>query len=96
MASYGMNDVKNGMKIMVDNYPCTIVDTEYIKPGKGQAFTRVKYRNIKTGRVVDGNWQVLDGLKAGDKLIVQGLQNLRPDMKVTPMPAQTAPAPGAK
>jgi membrane fusion protein, multidrug efflux system len=51
---------------------------------------------VKTGRVVDGNWQVLDGLKAGDKLIVQGLQNLRPDMKVTPMPAQTAPAPAAQ
>ncbi|MES2255087.1 MAG: efflux RND transporter periplasmic adaptor subunit [Pseudomonadota bacterium] len=49
---------------------------------------------IKTGRVVDGNWQVLDGLKAGDKVIVQGLQNLRPDTKVTPMPAQTGPATG--
>jgi membrane fusion protein (multidrug efflux system) len=47
---------------------------------------------IKTGQVVDGNWQVLDGLKAGDKVIVQGLQNLRPDTKVTPMPAQTAQA----
>jgi elongation factor P len=37
MASYGMNDVKNGMKIIVDGYPCSIVDTEYVKPGKGQA-----------------------------------------------------------
>ena len=53
MASYGMNDVKNGMKIIVDGYPCTIVDTEYVKPGKGQAFTRVKYRNLKTGRTVE-------------------------------------------
>lgn len=54
---------------------------------------------IKTGRAVAGNWQVLDGLKAGDKLIVQGLQNIRPDMKVTPMPAQMTPPaaqPGAK
>ena len=41
MASYGMNDVKNGMKIMVDRFPCVIIDTEYVKPGKGQAFTRV-------------------------------------------------------
>ncbi len=48
---------------------------------------------IKTGRAVGGDWQVLDGLKAGDKVIVQGLQNLRPDMKVTPMPVQTAAAP---
>ncbi|HET8819695.1 MAG TPA: elongation factor P, partial [Xanthomonadaceae bacterium] len=37
MASYGMNDVKNGMKILVNNDPCIITDTEYVKPGKGQA-----------------------------------------------------------
>jgi membrane fusion protein (multidrug efflux system) len=55
-----------------------------------------RLRLIKTARAVGGDWQVLDGLKIGDKLIVQGLQNIRPDMKVTPMPAQTAPTPAAK
>jgi len=54
-----------------------------------------RLRQIKTGRAVDGNWQVLEGLKAGDKLIVQGLQNIRPDTKVNAMPAQTGPATGA-
>ncbi|MBN9545783.1 MAG: efflux RND transporter periplasmic adaptor subunit [Alphaproteobacteria bacterium] len=54
-----------------------------------------RLRMIKTGRAVDGNWQVTEGLKAGDKVIVQGLQNIRPDMKVNAMPAQTGPAPGA-
>jgi membrane fusion protein (multidrug efflux system) len=53
-----------------------------------------RLRPIKTARAVDGNWQVVDGLKAGDKVIVQGLQGIRPDMKVNPMPAQTAPAQG--
>jgi len=53
-----------------------------------------RLRQIKTGRVVDGNWQVVEGLKAGEKVIVQGLQNLRPDMKVNAMPAQTGPATG--
>jgi elongation factor P len=66
MASYGMNDVKNGMKILVDNYPCVIVDTDYIKPGKGQAFTRVKYRNIKTGRVVEMTMKSTDSVEAAD------------------------------
>ncbi len=66
MASYGMNDVKNGMKIIVDGYPCTIVDTEYIKPGKGQAFTRVKYRNLKTGRVVELTMKSTDSVEAAD------------------------------
>ena len=66
MASYGMNDVKNGMKIMVDAHPCVIVDTDYIKPGKGQAFTRVKYRNIKTGRVVEMTMKSTDSVEAAD------------------------------
>lgn len=66
MASYGMNDVKNGMKIIVDGYPCTIVDTEYVKPGKGQAFTRVKYRNLKTGRVVEMTMKSTDSVEAAD------------------------------
>ena len=68
MAGYGMNDVKNGMKIIVDGQPCTIVDTEYIKPGKGQAFTRVKYRNLKTGRVVELTMKSTDSLEAADVL----------------------------
>jgi elongation factor P len=66
MASYGMNDVKNGMKIIVDGYPCTIVDTEYVKPGKGQAFTRVKYRNLKTGRVVELTMKSTDSVEPAD------------------------------
>lgn len=66
MASYGMNDVKNGLKIIVDGYPCTIVDTEYVKPGKGQAFTRVKYRNLKSGRVVELTMKSTDSLEAAD------------------------------
>lgn len=66
MASYGMNDVKNGMKIIVDGYPCTIIDTEYIKPGKGQAFTRVKYRNLKTGRTVELTMKSTDSVEAAD------------------------------
>ncbi len=66
MASYGMNDVKNGMKIIVDRFPSTIVDTEYVKPGKGQAFTRVKYRNLKTGRVVEMTMKSTDSVEAAD------------------------------
>jgi elongation factor P len=61
-----MNDVKNGMKIIVDGYPCTIIDTEYVKPGKGQAFTRVKYRNLKSGRVVELTMKSTDSLEAAD------------------------------
>ena len=66
MASYGMNDVKNGMKILVNNEPSVITDTEYVKPGKGQAFTRVRYRFIKSGRTVELTMKATDSLEAAD------------------------------
>jgi len=43
-----------------------------------------RLRVLKTGRAVGGDWQVLDGLKAGDRVIVEGLQKVQPDMPVTP------------
>ena len=66
MASLGMNDVKTGQKILVNNDPCIITETEYVKPGKGQAFTRVKYRFIKSGRVVELTMKATDSLEAAD------------------------------
>ncbi len=66
MASYGRNDVKNGMKILVNNQPAVIIDTEYVKPGKGQAFTRVKYRLIKDGRTQEVTMKSTDSLDAAD------------------------------
>jgi membrane fusion protein (multidrug efflux system) len=48
-----------------------------------------RLRVLKTGRAIDNNWQVLDGLKAGDKLITEGLGKIVPDMPVAPQPAAT-------
>ena len=66
MATYGSNDVKNGLKIMVDGAPCTILDCDFVKPGKGQAFTRIKIRNLKTGRVVDRTLKSNETLNSAD------------------------------
>ena len=68
MATLGMNDVKNGQKILVNNEPCVITETEYVKPGKGQAFTRIKYRFIKSGRVVEMTMKATDDVEAADVL----------------------------
>ena len=51
MANYSTNDFKAGLKVMLDGNPCSIMENEYVKPGKGQAFNRVKLRNLKTGKV---------------------------------------------
>lgn len=66
MATLGMNDVKSGMKILVNNEPSIIFETDYVKPGKGQAFTRIKYRFIKSGRTVELTMKATDSLEAAD------------------------------
>src|SRR5690606_22260035 len=66
MASYGMNDVKNGMKILIHGEPAIITDTDFVKPGKGQAFTRVKYRPIRTGRVQELTMKSTDSVEGAD------------------------------
>lgn len=66
MAIYSTNELKNGLKIMVDNAPCSIVECEFVKPGKGQAFTRVKTRNLKTGRVVERTYKTNETFTAAD------------------------------
>ena len=38
---------------MLDNDPYNIIENEFVKPGKGQAFSRVKVRNLKNGRVIE-------------------------------------------
>ena len=66
MATLGMNDVKNGQKILVNNDPCIITETEYVKPGKGQAFTRMKFRNIRNGRVQEITMKATDSVEVAD------------------------------
>jgi len=66
MANYSTNEFKNGLKIMIDGAPCNIIDCEFVKPGKGQAFTRVKIRNLKTGRVVERTYKSGESVPAAD------------------------------
>lgn len=66
MSSYNTNELKSGLKIMVDGAPCSIVDCEFVKPGKGQAFTRLKTKNLKTGRVVERTYKANDTFEAAD------------------------------
>lgn len=66
MASYSTNEIRGGMKVMIDNDPCVILENEFVKPGKGQAFNRIKYRNLKTGRVVERTYKSGDSIEAAD------------------------------
>jgi len=55
MANYSTNEFKAGLKILIDGDPYAIVENEMVKPGKGQAFNRVRVRNLKTGRTIDAH-----------------------------------------
>jgi len=70
MANYNTNEFKSGLKIMLDGDPYTIVENEFVKPGKGQAFNRVKVRNLKTGRVVDKTFKSGDSVEGADVMEV--------------------------
>ena len=75
MASYGTNEFRGGLKILIDGDPCVIVENEFVKPGKGQAFNRVKIRNLKTGRVVDKTFKSGESVEAAD-VVEQEMQYL--------------------
>jgi elongation factor P len=66
MASYSTNEFKAGLKVILDNDPFSIIENEFVKPGKGQAFNRVKLRNLKTGRVIERTMKSGESLVAAD------------------------------
>lgn len=62
MSSVSTSDIRVGMKVEVDKEPYLIIINEFVKPGKGQAFNRIKMKNIKTGRVIERTY------KSGEKI----------------------------
>ena len=53
---------------MIDGDPCTIIDNEVVKPGKGQAFNRVRLKNLKTGRTWEKTFKSGESVEAADVL----------------------------
>ena len=66
MATFSTNEFRSGMKVMLDGEPCAILENEFVKPGKGQAFNRVKLRNLNSGRVWERTFKSGESLEAAD------------------------------
>lgn len=66
MANFSTNEFRSGLKVMLDGDPCSIIDNEFVKPGKGQAFNRVKLRNLKSGRVWERTFKSGESLEGAD------------------------------
>lgn len=62
MAQFSTGDVRSGHKVEVEGEPYTVVSNEFIKPGKGQPFNRIKLKHLLTNRVVEKTF------KSGEKL----------------------------
>ncbi|PCJ32633.1 MAG: elongation factor P [Gammaproteobacteria bacterium] len=71
MANVSTSEFKSGLKFMLDGDPCSIIENELVKPGKGQAFNRVKYRNLKTGRVNERTFKSGDSVESADVMEVE-------------------------
>lgn len=66
MATVSTSEFKNGLKLMMDGDPYTILENEFVKPGKGQAFNRVKLRNLKSGRVIERTFKSGETMETAD------------------------------
>lgn len=66
MANHLTNEFRSGLKIMVDGDPHVILENEFVKPGKGQAFNRVKLRNLLTQRVLDRTYKSGESVEGAD------------------------------
>ena len=77
MANYATNQFKNGLKLMLDGNPCSIVNNEIVKPGKGQAFNRVKFKDLITGKTLIKTFKSGESLEGADvmELDMQYLYN---------------------
>ncbi|MEX2476516.1 elongation factor P [Marinobacter sp.] len=78
MASYSTNEFRGGLKVLLDGDPCVILENEFVKPGKGQAFNRVRLRNLMSNRVWDRTFKSGESLESAD-VIDQDMEYLYTD-----------------
>lgn len=66
MATYTTSEIRSGMKLLLEAEPYSVIDNEFVKPGKGQAFNRIKVRNLKTGRTIERTFRSGESIEAAD------------------------------
>jgi elongation factor P len=64
--NYNTSQFKNGLKLILDGNPCSIVNNEIVKPGKGQAFNRVKFKDLITGKTLEKTFKSGESLEGAD------------------------------
>lgn len=59
-------DIRKGLKIQIDGVPYHVTEHQFVKPGKGQSFTRVKIRNLLTGNTIERTWKSGESVELAD------------------------------
>ena len=62
MSTVDASDLRPGLKLLIDGQPYVVVERQFVKPGKGAAFTRTKMKNLLTGRNIENN------IRSGEKI----------------------------
>jgi elongation factor P len=59
-------DIRKGLKIQIDGVPYAILEHQFVKPGKGQSFTRCRIRNLTTGNTIERTWKSGESVELAD------------------------------
>ena len=59
-------DIRKGLKIQIEGVPYAIVEHQFVKPGKGQSFTRCRIRNLMTGNTIERTWKSGESVEIAD------------------------------
>ncbi len=78
MTTYSTSEFRNGLKVLLNGEPCEMIASEFVKPGKGQAFLRVRLKNLLDGRVFERTFKSRETIPAADVVALQ-LQYLYSD-----------------
>ena len=66
MSSVDATELRPGLKLLMDGQPYTVIERQFVKPGKGAAFTRTKMKNLLTGRNVENNFRSGEKIELAD------------------------------
>jgi elongation factor P len=66
VASYNTSDFRKGLKVQIDGDPYIMIECNFVKPGKGQAFYKCKLRNLIRNRVLERTYKSGEALEAAD------------------------------
>ena len=71
MATHSTSEFRAGLKFMFEGEPCSIIENEFVKPGKGQAFNRVKFRRLLSGKIVEKTFKSGETVESADVVDVE-------------------------